>query len=196
MLDTMADLSPWQTLTRDVVFSGGPIREVAVESVRLPDDRIVPDYYVIRLPDYALVYAEMEDGTVAMLRQYKHGARRVCLTFPGGTVEPGELPIAAAKRELMEELGFVAGEVESLGAFVTNGNQGCNTAHLFKARGCRRVDEPTARDLEDAEVHFMDRAALLAPGRLDEIGLATHAMLLLLATRGPARPVEGAQEPV
>ena len=179
----VADLTPWTTVSREVVFRGGPLREVAVEAVRLPDDRIVPDYYVIRLPDYALVYVEMEDGSVPMLRQYKHGARRVCLTFPGGAIEAEESPLDAARRELMEELGCIAPTLESLGALVTNANQGCNTAHLFRAIGCRRVTAPTARDLEDADVIFMDRAALLAPERIPEIGLAAHVALLLLATR-------------
>jgi len=179
----MADLTAWKTLGRQVVFSGGPLHEVAVESVRLPDGRVVPDYYVIRLPDYALVFAEMVDGRVLMLRQYKHGPRRVCLTFPGGAIEAGEAPLAAARRELLEELGLVPATIESLGAFVTNANQGCNTAHLYLARGCRIVAEPTLRDLEDSEVVLMDRAALADPDRLQEIGLAAHVTLLLLALR-------------
>ena len=181
----MANPLMWKTLSRRIAFIGGPIREVAIESVALPDGRVVPDYYVISLPDYALIYTEMEDGRVLMLRQYKHGPRRVCLTFPGGTIEAGEQPIDAARRELMEELGCVAREIESLGAYVTNGNQGCNAAHLFLARGCRLVAEPTARDLEEAEVVYLDQAALAAPERLEEIGLATHVTLLLLATRRP-----------
>jgi ADP-ribose pyrophosphatase len=181
----MADLRPWKTVSREVVFSGGPIREVSVESVRLPDERVIPDYYVIRLPDYALVFAEMDDGRVPMLRQYKHGPRRVCLTFPGGGLETGEAPVDAARRELMEELGCVAQEIDSLGAFMTNANQGCNMAHLFRARGCRIVSAPTSRDLEDAEVILMDRAAL-ASVRLEEIGLAAHVVLLLLGTRAAA----------
>lgn len=179
----MADLRPWQIVTREVVFSGGPVREVSIESVRLPDDRIVADYYVVRFPDYVLIYAEMEDGRVAMLRQYKHGPRRVCLTFPGGAIEAGESPEEAARRELMEEMGCLAQRIESLGAFVTNANQGCNTAHLFRALGCRRVAEPSSGDLEDAEVLLLDHQALLRPERVDEIGLATHVTLLLLATR-------------
>ena len=186
----MADLVPWKTMARTVVFSGGPLREVAIESVRLPDNRIVPDYYVIRLPDYALVYAEMEDGRVAMFRQYKHGARRICLTFPGGAIEADESPIDAARRELMEELGCLAEAVESLGSFVTNANQGCNTAHLFRARRCRCVAEPSSRDLEDPELLFLDRTALLAPERIEEIGLASHVALLLLATRDDDRITE------
>lgn len=170
-------------MTRDVLFRGGPIHEVSKESVRLPDNRIVSDYYVVRFPDYVLVYAEMEDGRVAMLRQYKHGARRVCLTFPGGAIEAGERPADAARRELMEEIGCVAHDIESLGALVTNANQGCNTAHLFRATGCRRVAEPASGDLEDAEILLLDHGALVHPERVEEIGLATHVALLLLATR-------------
>ena len=182
-MPAVADLRPWEVVTRDVLFSGGPVREVSVESVRLPDNRIVSDYYVVRFPDYVLVFAEMEDGSVPMLRQYKHGARRVCLTFPGGSIEAGETPADAARRELMEEIGCVAQHVEKLGAFVTNANQGCNTAHLFRATGCRRVAEPSSGDLEDTEILLVDCAELLHPQCIEDIGLATHVALLLLATR-------------
>ena len=177
----VADLSPWQTVARQFVFSGGPLREVSKESVRLPDGKIVDDYYVVRFPDYALIYAEMTDGRVPMLRQYKHGPRRVCLTFPGGAIEPGERPVDAARRELMEELGCVAEQIDSLGAFMTNANQGCNTAHLFKARGCRVVSAPSSPDLEDQEVVFSQHPIPATPQRLAEIGLVSHVTLLLLA---------------
>src|SRR5262245_19883884 len=99
----MADLRHWKTLHRETKFAGGPIKDVAVESIELPDGRTIPDYYVLTLPDYVLVYAEVDDGTVPMLRQYKHGLRRVCLAFPGGAIEDGESPESAARRELLEE---------------------------------------------------------------------------------------------
>ena len=69
-------ITEWQVLSRNVVFRGGPIQEIAIETVRLPDGREIDDYYAIRLPDYVLVYAEMQDGSVCLLRQYKHGLRR------------------------------------------------------------------------------------------------------------------------
>lgn len=172
----------WQTLGRDRVFAGGPVREVSVETVRLPDGRTIDDYYVVRLPDYALVFAEMRDGTVPLLRQYKHGPRRECLTFPGGGIEEDEAPIEAARRELLEELGLAADDWRSLGAFVANANQGCNTAHLFHARGCHQVTAPHSNDLEAISVEYFDRAALLAPGCLADIGLTAHVALLLLVT--------------
>src|SRR5690349_7942694 len=129
------DARPWQVLSRTTVFRGGPIDEIAVEAVRLPDGRIIDDYFTIRLTDYVLIYPEWDDGTVSMLWQYRHGLRRFCLGFPGGAIERGETPHAAARRELLEELGCEATQWFPLGAFTTNGNQGCNQAHLFRASG-------------------------------------------------------------
>jgi ADP-ribose pyrophosphatase len=178
----MADLAHWQTLHRETIFAGGPIKEVAIETIELPDGRRIPDYYVIRLADFVLIYAETDDGTVLMLRQYKHGLRRVCLTFPGGAIEDRESPVMAARRELLEETGYEATEWHSLGAFGTNANQGCNAAHLFRATGCRRVQEPHSADLEQASLERVPPARLLHPAGLHEIGLASHVALLLLAT--------------
>ena len=175
-------LRRWETLARRTVFSGGPIRDIAVETVRLPSGRIVPDYYQIALPDYVLIYAEMGDGTVPLLRQYKHGLRRVCLGFPGGAIEADESPLDAARRELREELGCEADRWESLGSFVMNANQGCNTAHLFRAADVRNVAAPSSDDLEDAAIEYLDAAALRTSNLIDDIGQASHVALLFLAT--------------
>ena len=174
--------STWRVRGRRSVFAGGPIREIAVETVELPDGRIIPDYYQIQLPDYTLIFAELTDGTVPLLRQYKHGLRRVCLGFPGGAIEPGELPLAAAQRELREELGCESEVWESLGAFVTNANQYCNTAHLFRASHVRRVAAPSSDDLEYSAVEYLHADDLAAPELVADIGHATHVALLLLAT--------------
>ena len=125
----MTVLKPWTTIEREVQFSGGPIREIAKEKVLLPDGRIIPDFYTARMGDYALVYAVTTDGLVLVLRQYKHGLGRVCLTFPGGYVAPAEDPALAAQRELLEETGYRGTSVTALGAFVTNANQGSGIVH-------------------------------------------------------------------
>ena len=129
-----------------------------------------------------LVYVEMSDGTVPMLRQYKHGLRRTCLGFPGGAIEAEESPLVAAQRELREELGCEAGLWEPLGSLVMNANQGCNTAHLFRAANIQRVGAPASDDLEDATIEYLDPAALRSSSLIAEIGQASHVALLFLAT--------------
>jgi ADP-ribose pyrophosphatase len=176
-----AGSAPWIVVRRHTVFSGGPV-ELAAEHIRLPDGREQPDYYQIRMPDFALVFATTDRGSVLVLRQYKHGPRRVCVTFPGGALAQDESPLAAARRELLEETGHVSDRWTSYGPYVTNGNQYCNTAHLFRADGCRRVSDPTAPDLENPELVELGEDELLRPEMLHEIGLASHAALLAIAT--------------
>jgi ADP-ribose pyrophosphatase len=178
----MHDHTAWRTRSRRTVYAGGPVRDLAVEVVELPDGRTISDYHVIRLPDYVLVYAVTADGKVPMLRQYKHGPRRMCLTFPGGAIDDGESPLDAAKRELLEETGCVASNWESLGAFVTNANQGCGTVHFFRATGCTRVATPDSGDLEEMSPVLLDPSLPIGPTLFEEIGLTSHVTLLLLAT--------------
>ena len=175
-------MEPWTVLDRSTVFSGGPIREVVKERIQLPDGRVVADYYRVRMCDFALVFASTDDGRVLMFRHYRHGPQKICLGFPGGAIDPGESPEAAIRRELLEETGYVSSSWQSLGSYVTNANQGCNTAHLFRARGCRREAEPRSADLEEAELLLIEPGELLAPHRFAEIALASHLALLLLAT--------------
>jgi ADP-ribose pyrophosphatase len=191
----MTDLTAWRTRSRRTVFASGPVREVAVEVVELPDGRTISDYHVVRLPDYVLVYGVTADGTVPMLRQYKHGPRRVCLTFPGGAIDDGETPLDAARRELLEETGYAASDWERLGTFVTNANQGCNTVHLFRATGCTQVSAPNPGDLETMSLVLLDPSRQLGPALLEEIGLTSHVTLLLLATRETA-PRTSPRQPV
>ena len=179
----MITVKPWTTIDRRVVFSGGPIREIVRETVRLPDGRVIPDFYTARMGDYAIVYPVTVAGKVLMLRQYKHGVGRVCLTFPGGYVAPGEDPAVAAERELLEETGYRGTTLTPLGAFVTNANQGCNTAHLFRADGCRRERDPDSGDLEEMELVECGREDLLTPAGLAEMGVLGYVTLALLGER-------------
>ena len=179
----MIALKPWTTLARRVEFSGGPIREIAKETVQLPDGRIVPDFYTARMGDYALVYAVTTEGKVLVLRQYKHGVGRVCLTFPGGYVAPGEDPAIAAQRELLEETGYRGVNLIPLGSFVTNANQGCNTAHMFRVDGCQWECAPNSGDLEEMELTQFSPVELLTPSRFAEMGVLSYVTLVLLAER-------------
>ena len=99
-----------------------------------------------------------------------------------GGGEDIETPLEAARRELLEETGYHSDEWADLGSYVTNANQRCNVAHLFRATACRRVTTPNPGDLEDMELMEMPEAAITQPGQLAAFGLASHVALLALAT--------------
>lgn len=174
--------APWTVLDSREVFSAPPYVSVQTQRVRLPDGRQVHDFHRIVMPDYALVFPELPDGRLILLRQYKHGVGEVCLTFPAGTLNPGEDPLAAARRELKEETGYEAATWRYYGRYVTHANAFSNAAHLYTAAGCRKTAEPDSGDLEEMELLFMTRAELFEAARRSEFKLTSQIGMLALAT--------------
>jgi ADP-ribose pyrophosphatase len=173
-------LKPWAVLKSTEIFSADPWIGLSVDKVLLPDGGIVEDYYQIKLQDYAVTFAETADQEVVAIRLYKHGAGRVSLVLPAGSLEDGEEPLTCAQRELLEETGYASDRWESLGSFVVNGNYGCGNAHLFAARDVRRVAEPDAGDLESIEVVLMRPDEILDAVRSgDVVGLGTVAAIAM-----------------
>ena len=177
----------WRTLARRELYAAPPWITVSVETVRLPDGRVVPDYHQIQLSEYASVVALTTDGRVILQRQYRHGLRRVSLLVPGGMVEKGEPPLRAARRELLEETGYRARRWRRLGTFVPNSNYGCGRAHVFLARDARPVAAPASGDLEEVETVLLSPAAVRRMLRRGEVASLSTAAALAIAldhTRG------------
>ena len=65
----------------------------------------------------AVIIPVYDDGTVVLVRQYRHPAVRYLLEAPAGTLADGERPEVGAARELQEELGLVASRLEKLSEF-------------------------------------------------------------------------------
>lgn len=165
----------WTTLERRRLADCSPWLELWSERVQLPDGRIVEDFYRIDQPDYAMVLPLAGDGRILALWHYKHGPGRVHLNLPAGYLEPGDEPLEAARRELLEETGHEAERWQRLGAFCVDGNRGCGQAHLYLASGLRAVQEPDSGDLEEMELEFISIDAMrkyLAAGVIGTLGAA------------------------
>lgn len=178
----MSPLRPWTVLAEEPLLSCPPFIDVSRQRIALPDGRTVENYYQVRMPDFAVVCPVLEDGRFLMQRSYRHGPRRVCLNFPGGHLAPGEPALDGAKRELLEETGYAAGEWQDLGAFVTNANHRCQTAHFFRATGCKPIATPDSGDLEELEHLVMTYDEVTAAIRNGEFALVTQVALFSLAT--------------
>ncbi|QCO07188.1 NUDIX hydrolase [Azospirillum argentinense] len=188
-------LRPWTVLERRELLDGEPFLKVHVETVELPDGRIVRDYYQFDMPSFACIFAETEDGRAIVYRQYRHGPRRVNLTFPGGHLSPGEDPLEAARRELLEETGFASDHWTALGGYTVNANQGGAVSHMFHATGCRRVADPLSDDLEETEILFMTREELLGAIGHGEIALLTQVALVSMVWQNDIRTALSHRQP-
>ena len=171
----------WRVLSRTELFDGRPWLRVWAERVELPDGRVVDDFYALEMPHYALVVATTADDRVLVQRGYKHGARRTGIHMPAGYLEPGESPLAAAQRELLEETGYAADDWEPLGRFVSDGNRGGGDAYLFRARDIREIAAPASDDLEEVETLLLPREELLDALRSGDVPLLSSAAAIALA---------------
>jgi 8-oxo-dGTP pyrophosphatase MutT (NUDIX family) len=153
-------MQTWKTLSRRTILEHGRFLAVESHTVGLPDGRVIADWPWIVTPDYVNIAALTPQGELLCFRQSKYAARGITLALPGGYVDPGEGPQAAARRELLEETGYQASEWIALGHYAVDGNRGAGTAHFYLARGTRWVAEIDADDLEEQELLFLDAAAV------------------------------------
>jgi ADP-ribose pyrophosphatase len=103
-----------QLLESNEIFRGR-IFDVTVDTVREGDKTYSRE--VVHHPGSAVIVPIFEDGSVALVRQYRHPAVRYLLEAPAGTLNRDERPEEGAARELEEELGFVPGKLEKLTEF-------------------------------------------------------------------------------
>jgi ADP-ribose pyrophosphatase len=146
---TQAKTRSWKTLSRQTILNHSRYLIVENHAVELADGRVISDWPWIITPDYINLVAVAEDSRFLFFRQTKYAVDGTSLAPVGGYLEPGEDPLAAAQRELLEETDYEAVDWTSLGAFRVDGNRGAGIAHLFLGRGALRVQEPNADDLEE-----------------------------------------------
>jgi ADP-ribose pyrophosphatase len=101
-------------LSSQKVFDGR-VFKVTVDTVS--EGELTYQREVVHHPGSAVIVPVYDDGTVVLVKQYRHPAVRYLLEVPAGTLAHGERPEAGAARELEEELGLVAARLEKLSEF-------------------------------------------------------------------------------
>jgi len=92
---------------------------------------------VVRHPGAVVILPLLDDGRICFVRNYRVAVAQTLIELPAGTLEPGEDPAAAAERELAEETGYRAGQIEHLISFWMSPGILDERMHLYVARALR-----------------------------------------------------------
>jgi ADP-ribose pyrophosphatase len=132
---------------------------------------------IVEHPGAVAIVAVDSDDRVALVRQLREPARKRLLELPAGGLEPGEAPLASARRELREETGLHGGEWRELAAFWTTPGFTNEHMHLYLATG---VEEGEPEADGDEEIELVRWPVAEVAGRLAEIEDAKTLAGLLL----------------
>jgi ADP-ribose pyrophosphatase len=174
----------WRMLGRKELLAC-PIFTVTERENEGPGGR-VGRFVVLEARDWATVVPLVRRGGESfflMVRQYRHGSDEVSVEFPGGVVERGEVPAAAAARELAEETGYAAASIRLAGTVFPNPAFMDNRLHVFLAEGLERKGG-TAFDEHEVIDSFLVPAAEVRSSMGS--GPYSHALMtaaLLMADR-------------
>lgn len=175
---------PWQLL--GTVEAYRAFITIESRTYRLPDGRTTR-WDVLAGGRTVAVLAIAESGEVVLARQFRPGPNLVLDELPGGMVDPGEEVLAAARRELREETGYEAAEVEVV---ARSWLAGFSTIERFAvlARRCRRVGQPMAGPDEVVEPVLRPLSQFVAQVRAGALTDADAAWACLdrLGVLGPS----------
>ncbi|MEY4705530.1 MAG: ADP-ribose pyrophosphatase [Nitrospirota bacterium] len=156
----------------------GIVVNVNVDTVRLPNGLTV-NLEVVRHPGAAAVVPLKDDGTVVLIRQFRHAAGGYIYEIPAGKLHPGEDPAACAARELEEEVGYRAGKLELLSSIFTAPGFTDEVIHIYKAIELTVGRQQLDRDevLEVIEMPLVDAIKMIETGAIRDaksiVGLQT-----------------------
>jgi 8-oxo-dGTP pyrophosphatase MutT (NUDIX family) len=155
----MRDLS-WKKLDSRYVYDDRWFKARA-DTCEFPDGRIIEPYYVVELPDWCNTIVVTKDDRMILVRQYRYPVNQTTLELPGGVIEKGEEPKAAAKREMEEETGHTSDDLEFLMQLAPNPAINDNKAYFFLARNAVPTLSKNLDPFEDLDILSFSKEEIL-----------------------------------
>ena len=153
-------MKKWKTLSSEYLHRR-PWLTVRKDVVQLPNGVIHDEYYLLEYPTWVNIIARTRNGKYVMVEQYRHGLHEIFTELVAGIAEPGEEPIEAARRELLEETGYGNGEWRLNMVICANPGSQNNLTYSFIADGVEKISEQHLDTTEDVEVKLLDESEVI-----------------------------------
>jgi ADP-ribose pyrophosphatase len=124
---------------------------IRVDQLEIPPDQHMPYTVLETKHNAAVVLACTKEGKILVLKEYRHPVGKWLFGCPGGTIDPGESPIEAGKRELLEETGYTADTFIILGSACPFPSAASQTISYILATGAKKIQEPNLEHFELVE---------------------------------------------
>jgi ADP-ribose pyrophosphatase len=171
-----------ETVLESTSIFSGRIINVRVDKVALPNGYVSTREIVEHSEAVAIVPLD-ENGDVLLVRQYRLACEEALLEVPAGGMDPDDdEPLAAAQRELQEEIGYKAGRLEYLSGFYVAPGYCNEYIHLFLATGLTpsRLDADLDEAVEVVRMPLSEALGLITTGEIHD---AKSIIGLLMAQR-------------
>jgi ADP-ribose pyrophosphatase len=167
-------IKPWKIIssTADADYR---IFKIRVDHAVSPRTNKSGEFYTLQSSHWVNVIPLTQDQKVVMIRQYRHGSRKVTLEIPGGLVDEAD-PKEAAIRELLEETGYAGPKVSLLGSTNPNPALFDNLCYTYLVEDAAKVADASLEADEDIEVELVPLSSLPA---LIQDGTINHALVIV-----------------
>ena len=174
----------FELLKSEIVYSGRAFT-VRRDTLRLPNGRETR-YDIVDHPGSVIILPLDDQGNVLFVRQYRHAAGLDLLELPAGVLDEGEDSETCARRELREETGMAAGQLEYIGGFYLA--PGYSTEFMYTYLATALQPDPLEADSDEfLTVETIPLVQALAMARRAEIPDAKSLAALLMIARSPEK---------
>lgn len=144
--------------TKKIVYNYDPFITVFKENFN-NKYQLRKNFHKIKLQDAAMVILENEKNQILFLNEYRRGIKKESLGFPGGHIESGDEPLKTAKRELLEETGYIARNWKRLFKYTRHGTYHCGQDYIYTAK----IDSnlPKKRNNENIKKKWLNKKDIL-----------------------------------